>query len=363
MSTQRDKGMEKVSRKINDPKLMFVLSLLSLLLILNFVKALPYKLLTYDGFQYLRMSESFWSFKFDYILPYRSPLISLLLIPNIKLARIELIFTYITLCFFFYIFVKEKLKIKNAIFSLILFSLCWWNILFTSEIATEYLSLFFLFLGFLTNNYLSRSIYLSFSFLVRPDSIIFILPFFLFLERDKRVIIFFIVFSFLIDIFLFSFFYKKFNVSFLNFFVENFFERTPWKISPGGLFFIRFLQILPHYALLLVGVLYMKIGKKERNFFLSSLFLVFLLGFLPFTNDRIFFLKILILASISGTFLLRDKIYSFSILFLFSFLNILTVVLIQYPSWLIEIECCPSSPFEFCSNVATSLFYESLFSN
>ncbi len=356
MSTQRSKGMGKVSRKINGLRLMFVLSLLSLLLILNFIKALPYKLLTYDGFQYLRMSESFWSFKFDYTLPYRSPLISLLLIPDIKLARIETILLYVASCFLFYLFVKKKLKVKDAIFSLILFSFCWWNILFTLEIATEYFSFFFLLLGFLTNNYILRSIFLSFSFLLRPDSIVFILPFFLFLEKDKGVPPLFIFLSFSIDFLLSFLFYKSLNISFVNFFVENFVEKTPWKISPGGFFWARFLQTLPQYALLLFGAFFMRIGRNEKKFFFLSLLLVFFIGFLPFTNDRIFFMKILPLASVSGVFLLRKiKSYSSLIVVLFFSLNLFTIIFLQYPPWLAEMKCYS---FEFCSNIATSLFYE-----
>jgi len=336
-----------------------IFSFLTFLLFLNFLKALPYELLTFDGLRYLQMAKSFWSFKFDYILPYRSPLVSILLIPDVRLARVEIIFLYIASCYLFYLFVKERLKVKEAIFSLILFSFCWWNILFTSEIATEYFSIFLLLLGFVINNYLFRSVFLSFSFLLRPDFVVFILPFLIFLEKEKKVFFLFLISSFLIDFFLFLIFYKSINISFLNFFFENFFKKTPWKISPGSFYWVRFLQTLPYYFLLLLGTFCVKMRKNEKRFFISSLILVCLLGFLPFTNDRIFFLKILPLASISGAFLLKKlKGYGCLILFLFIFINTFIVAFIQYPPWLKEMKCCSSSPFEFCSNIATSLFFE-----
>jgi hypothetical protein len=306
------------------------------------------------------MAKSFWSFKFDYILTYRSPIVAIFLIPNVIVARIEIIILYIASCYLFYLFLKEKLKIKEALRSLIFFSLCWWNILFTSEIATEYFSLFFLLLGFLINNYLVRSLSLSLSFLFRPDFIIFILPFFVFLEKDKRSILLFLIYPLFIDVLLFLIFYKTFNVSFINFFAENFINKTPWKISPGDFYWVRFLQVLPYYLFLLIGAFYLKMRKNEKRFVLFSLILVFLLGFLPFTNDRIFFIKILLLVSISGTFLVKElKSYTKLILFIFIFINTIVIIFIQYPYWLKESVCCPSSPFEFCSNIATSLFFES----
>jgi hypothetical protein len=341
-------------------KLPIFFFFLTFLIFLNFFKALPYELLTFDGTQYLRMARSFWSFKFDYILPYRSPIVAIFLIPDVVVARIEIIILYIASCYLFYLFVKEKLKIKEALYSLIFFSLCWWNILFTSEIATEYFALFFLLLGFLVNNYLIRSFSLSLSFLFRPDFIVFILPFFIFLENDKKTILLFILFSFLIDILIFLIFYKTLNVSFINFFAENFIKKTPWKISPGNFYWARFIQLLPYYFFLLMGIIYLKMRKNEKKFFLFSLILVSLLGFLPFTNDRIFFLKMLLLVSISGAFLVKKlEPYGVLIPFIFIFINVVVLVFVQYPPWLKEFVCCPSSPFEFCSNIATSLFFES----
>jgi hypothetical protein len=109
-----------------------------------------------------------------------------------------------------------------------------------------------------------------------------------------------------------------------------------------------------------MGAIHLKMRKNEKKFFLSSLVLVSLLGFLPFTNDRIFFLKMLLLASLCGASLVKKlEPYGMLILFIFIFINVVVLVFIQYPPWLKEFVCCPSSPFEFCSNIATSLFFES----
>jgi len=117
---------------------------------------------------------------------------------------------------------------------------------------------------------------------------------------------------------------------------------------------------LPYYLFLLMGIIYLKMRKNEKNFFLLSLVLVSLLGFLPFTNDRIFFLKMLLLASLCGASLVKKlEPYGMLIPFIFIFINVLVLVFVQYPSWLKEFVCCSSSPFEFCSNIATSLFFES----
>ena len=356
-------SLEEFLSKLKKLELVVIFLLLFVLLILNFIKAIPYELLTFDSLHYLKMAESFWNFKFDYVLPYITPLVNLFLVPKIKIVRVEMIFLYIILCFLFYLFVKEKLKIRGAILSLILFSFCWWNVLSTLEITAEYFSLFFLFLGFLVNNNFLRSIFLSFSFLLRPDSIVFILPFLLFLEKDKGVIPLFITFSFLIDIFLFAIFYKTFNISFLNFFLQRIVKEILSESYFNNFLWIKFLQTFPQYVLFLLGVLYMKTGKNERRFFLSSLFLVSLLGFLPFRSERIFFQKIILLLSISGAFLLQKiRTSNFLVLLPISLLNILIIVLIQYPSWLLEIKCCSAYSLEICFNLVTSLFYESFHS-
>jgi hypothetical protein len=108
-----------------------------------------------------------------------------------------------------------------------------------------------------------------------------------------------------------------------------------------------------------MGIIHLKMRKNEKKFFFFSLVLVSLLGFLPFTNDRIFFLKMLLPASISGAFLVEKlEPYGKLFLFIFIFINVAVLVFVQYPSWLREFVCCPSSPFEFCSNIATSLFFD-----
>jgi len=367
-----DKKLIQLERKnsilriIEKSKLALIFFLLSFLLFLNFFKALPYDLLTLDGFQYLQMAKSFWSFKFDYIIPYRTPLMAIFLVPNVKLARLEIIFLYLSSFYLFHQFLRKRLKMNKTIVPVILFFFCAWNIIFTLEIASEYFSFFFLLLGFLNDSYICRSIFLSFSFLLRPDSILLILPFFLFIERDRRVIPLFLLSSIITDFFLFFAFYRSINISFILFFVENFIKRMPWKISRGGFYWLRFLQFLPYYLPFFLGIFYVHMSKERRNFLFFSLILVTLLGFLPVTNDRIFFLKILFLVSIVGTFLIeRLENYGYVIVFSFLLFNILIVVRAEYPAWLRGLKCLiyfftRNFDVDICQNLATYIFFKSL---
>jgi len=340
-------------------KLILIFLLLSLTLSFVFFKLINYRFTSFDGFQYLAMAKSFWSFKFDYKLLYRSPLVAALFIPNVLLARIEEMVLYIANSYLFYLFVRKKLKIKEALTALLLYAFCWWNIVFILNTESEYFALFFLLLSFLVSNAFLRGFLAGISFLIRPDGLVFLLPYFLFLEekRQKYAVGFFVS-SIVLEAFLNFVVYRRIGLSYIDFFIVNFVEKLPWQLEAHGIYWSSFAFTLAPYLALLPGLVKLKnLGRKKRNFLLSSFLLVGLMGFLPATNDRIFFAKILLLTSIFGACFLEKNKTSIFLIAVFLTYNFAFIFKLNYSSWSESLNC-EGIKGDVCSNFPSLVYLQ-----
>lgn len=326
--------------------------LLFFLLFYNLWNSKDYLFTSFDGFQYLALAKSFWEMKFDYKLTYRSPVVYVLLLPDITLARIELILVYSFLVFLFYLFIKKYEKRKIAFYAFLLYGFCWWNILFTINTVVEYFALVFLLGGLLSKGW-KRGLLYGIAFLIRPDLIVFIIPSIFLSKIRKTTWITFLLVLIGIEPLLDKIFYNTFIPSYLRFFEINFIRKLPWSLKPNEIYWQKVFSIAP-YLSFLPGVFFAK--KKLRNFLIFSFILISLIGFLPATNERIFFTKLIFLLSIAGSILLNKFKRNLKIAILIFLLayNILIVLNMKYPKWVPEIECKDVE----CSNFPALVYLE-----
>ena len=182
--------------------------------------------------------------------------------------------------------------------------------------------------------------------------------YFLFLEKEKKhYFLAFLSIVFGLELLLNIIVYKRIGFSWIDFFLVNFVQKLPWKLKSKGIYWSRFALILTPYLTLLPGIYFVKDfvkNKKVRKFLFSSFLLVSLIGFLPATNDRIFFTKILPLLSVFGGLFLKNK-KTFPVLLIFFFYNLGFIAGISYPEWSEKIECYIEGN-DVCSNFPSLVY-------
>lgn len=159
-----------------------------------------------DGFIYLTFS------KFGILLgrPIRSPLIRLFLIPDIHLARIEMIIFHALISVLLFLIIK-KITNNNTIgfFGGILYGACWWYVDFTRYTLMELPTLFLAILAIyiLTNQnrlkYFISGILFGLAFIIKPTYGLFFIAasIVLFFKKNRSIILFLVSFL-LIAVFL-----------------------------------------------------------------------------------------------------------------------------------------------------------------
>jgi len=357
--------------------LIIIITIVSVLSLINFYKSLNFLYPDWDGFWYLSYSKNILLGKGDFLYEIRSPLTAIIL-PDLLLARIEMIFFHVGITILIYLIILKLTENKlAAAFSSLVYGINWWILPFLITTLTDLPAMFFFLLAFyLWLNGNKRDLILSgfllgIAFLIRYDTILLILPVILLSVYQKRkikyLILPFLIVSIFLELLLSSIIYGKIyhtayaTLQFYQYGLKSGLSEA-FVIARESNITVKFLEVFYLPFLLSLSVLFY--WKEKRNVFLLSIFIPFaaLMNFLLVPDNRIFFVKalpFLALLSHNLIYFIKEKINKQILLIIIFFVVILSnfIILFQitYPEW--HLERTPCLEGSICANIPGAINY------
>ena len=286
-----------------------------------------------DGFCYLNTVGSVWTYVSSglqyWIDPLRSPLLILFIPPEINIARFAMI-TYLLISTFFIFLIVRKLtkRVDVAFVASVSFGTIPYLLDFIRQVMSDlpaialFLAGLYVFLHGLetqksrTRNYLISSTIMGFSFLIRFDMAILILPIFiLLLLKDRRSFVTYLIPFLFVAVFLqlISTYLYVGQLEYLpwKFVYTNFFT-SQWAIShvsDASFYYylplaFSFQPFLFCFSLLSLPIVFKM--KDTRAILIAAMFIFFIFAFFiaPKTSPRVFVINYFAIATLLASILL-----------------------------------------------------------
>ncbi len=356
-------------------KLIVLLVFVFIYSLINFDRSINFEYADYDGFQYLSFSKSVLSGAHFYENVIRSPILALIILPDLVLARIEMIIFHLIAVVLVYLITYEITKNEWAsLFSSLLYGVSWWMITFLSSTLSDlpamvfFLTSLFFWIKDGKNNMFYAGIFSGLAFITRFDIAVLLLPLivFTFNRKSKR--------DFLTPLFLIAvpfelltswFVFGRLVYPPLEFFNVNFVYGLAPALAnahDSGIFFVasKLVELVP---LLVFMSLISMIWKRDHNYnkiFALTAFCFLAFSLLPTPDNRIFMVKLIPLMTILSAYsflLIRDKFRKplnyclvAIICLIYIIYNLVFLFSVQYPVWkLSETPCyegvvCTNAP-------------------
>ena len=279
----------------------------------------------WDGYVYLVYSYSVLSGEKLFLDKIRSPLLSLVIPPDLELARIANCIYFLLLSIFVFLIVKKLTKNSLlALFGGILVGTNPYLLFFTKYTMSDLPAILFFMIGlyfFFENKKIAEvlsGIFFGFSFVFRPDIGILLIPLFLFKIRD---IMFFkycfssflfisVLLNFLVSYFVFNrWIYPPLEFLLINFITEKMAFNTQTTVYTDYLWFFKNfaffnIAVLPF---LLFSIRWIKEDKNYTTLFITFVFLTVTHLFLPKIDARIYITKATPLAAILASYAFKSE--------------------------------------------------------
>lgn len=359
--------------------LLFLMSIVLAISIVNLQRASNFEYADFDGFQYLSFSKSVLSGAYFYENTIRSPILAFIILPDLVLARIEMIIFHLTAVMLVYLITYELTKNENAsLFSSLLYGVNWWMTTFLVTTLSDLPAMaFFLFSLLLwirdgKGDMILSGLFAGLAFITRFDTVVILLPIVLFTLNRK------FKYDFFVPLFLMAVPFElltswltfgKLVYPPLEFLKVNFvYGLAPaLAASHEGVFFVakKVFELSPLLVFTsIVSLLKIKDFNYFRIFSISAFaFLVF--SFIPTPDNRIFMVKLVPLMSILSAYsfiLIRDKfkkpfnyylVIAISLVYLVY--NLALIFSVQYPVWKLNETPCPNGLI--CTNAPPIVNY------
>lgn len=355
-------------------KLLTLIIFILLTSLLNFHRSADFEYADLDGFQYLSFSKSVLSGTHFYENTIRSPILAFIILPDLVLARVEMIIFHLIAVTLVYLITYELTKNENAsLFSSLLYGVNWWMTTFLVTTLSDLPAMVFFMFSLLLwirggkyNTILSGT-FAGLAFITRFDTAVILLPIVLFALNKK------FKYDFLTPLFLIAVPFElltswltfgKLVYPPLEFFNVNFVYGLAPALAKGHetVFFVskKIFELSPLLVFAsIVSLLKIKNPNYFRIFSISAFaFLVF--SFTPTPDNRIFMVKLIPLMSILSAYtflLIHDKLkkpFNYYLIAAVSLIyiiyNLILIFSVQYPVWkLSETPClngimCTNAP-------------------
>jgi hypothetical protein len=294
------------------------------------------KYVMWDGYVYLVYSYSVLSEEKLFLDKIRSPLLSLVIPPDLEIARIVNCIYFLVLSIFVFLIVKKLTKNSLlALFGGILVGTNPYLLFFTKYTMSDLPAILFFLIGlyfYFENRKLSEllsGVFFGFSFVFRPDIGVLLLPLFLFKIRDKlflkyclsSFLIAAVLLNFLFSSFVFSrWIYPPIEYVRLNFLMKKSLASQVTSYNDYFWFLRKFVEsniiILPF---LLFSVRLLSNDDIYTRLFIIFVFFTLVYFFAPKVDERIYITKAIPLSTIisSLSFKSNNRVTKSALLFFY----------------------------------------------
>jgi hypothetical protein len=331
-------------------KICFLVLLFSILsfLFLTYTKYKDDKYVTWDGYVYLVYSYSVLSGNKLFLDHIRSPLLSLVIPPDLEIARIvNCIYLLLLSIVVFAIIEKLTNNPLLALFGGILVGTNSYLLFFTKYTLSDLPAILFFCIGLLfyfenkkITEFLS-GIFFGFSFIFRPDIGVLLLPPFIFKIRNITFLKFcltsFLFLSVLVNFLVSSFIFSKWIYPPLHFLLVNFVtEKMAFNTQTTAYTdYFWFLRNFAFFNILLLPFLVFSVRwlGKDKNYnivFIVFTFLTLVHSILPKIDARIYVTKSTPLAAILSSFAFRNNKKMKSTFIFLIFIILTTIVFLHF---------------------------------
>ncbi len=357
--------------------LLFVITLFS---IYNFSVYSKFEYPDWDGFQYLSFSKSVLSGEEAFLDPIRSPVLALIIPPDMVVARIAMIIFHILTALVVYGITFKITKNELAsLFSTSLYGFSWWMLAFLSSTLSDLPAIFFFLLSLYLlldkndkyTNY--AGLFAGLAFIVRFDMLLLILPMALmFVKSFERIKNFMFYFFMVAVVFELASSYAVFGRLVYppwEFFKLNFLQGfASYLAAPAGtdMLFVAH-KSLELYPLLVLFPVFSLFGKRDGHIAKLAAITIFffaVISFMPVSDNRIFAVKLIPLLSILSSSFSQIAIFKrgrfkhvmAALMATYILFNVYLLGGITYPEWRLSDTYCPAGGI-ICTNAPPIVNY------